>query len=552
MSVMRDRRTLMSRRVAVAVVAAALVSLPVAAQAGSGNGASDAGDVTTDKGVVVGTVADGVRTFLGVPYAAPPTGDRRWASPEPAARWSEPRDATSLGAACQQNANTNFGTLVVPISEDCLFLNVYTPTTGTAGRPVMVWFHGGGYVGGQGGDYDGQFFARDHDAVVVTVNYRLGVFGFLASSALSASSPDETSGNYGIEDQRAALEWVKKNIAAFGGDPKRVTIAGESAGSGSVCVHTMSPESRGLFAAAIMESGTCAARLAPTPKLAEAEAEGDTFASSLGCAGNDTDAAACLREKPAEQVLATVGGDSVTGGATIPLSPIVDGRVLPKEPDVLLKSGKFNRVPVIIGSNSDEGTTFVLINYELEGSPVTADGYGAAIENLMPTADVDDVMRLYPLSDYPSPSQALAAARTDAASCPINSAAKMYAGKVPTYAYVFADRNAPFPLGKLPTLTMGAGHGFEMQYLFQSQGIPLVSTTPTQFDAAQQAVSDSLTGYWAEFMAEQAPEKGGGPAWPTFKAANGKRIVFNSDATIVSAGDFDQEHHCDFWLSQKG
>jgi para-nitrobenzyl esterase len=218
----------------------------------------------------------------------------------------------------------------------------------------------------------------------------------------------------------------------------------------------------------------------------------------------------------------------------------------------LLKSGKFNRVPVIIGSNSDEGTTFVLINYELEGSPVTADGYGAAIENLMPTADVDDVMRLYPLSDYPSPSQALAAARTDAASCPINSAAKMYAGKVPTYAYVFADRNAPFPLGKLPTLTMGAGHGFEMQYLFQSQGIPLVSTTPTQFDAAQQAVSDSLTGYWAEFMAEQAPEKGGGPAWPTFKAANGKRIVFNSDATIVSAGDFDQEHHCDFWLSQKG
>jgi para-nitrobenzyl esterase len=513
---------------------------------------SSGAEVQTDKGIVRGTVEEQTRSFLGIPYAAPPTGEGRWASPQPAAKWTETRDATKLGNACEQNVNTSFGQQSVPTSEDCLSLNVWTPTTDTAKRPVMVWFHGGGYVGGQGGDFDGRPFARDHDAIVVTVNYRLGVFGFLAAKALSATADSETSGNYGIQDQRAALEWVKENIAAFGGDPKRVTIAGESAGGGSVCVQTVSPESRGLFSAAIMESGTCAARLAPTPTLAAAEAQGDTLATSLGCPGNDADAATCLRAKSPAEVLAAVGGDSVTGGAAISLSPIVDGRTLPKEPDALIKSGKFNKVPVIIGNNSDEGTTFVLINYEVKGSPVTAEGYGAGIEKLMPTADVAEVEKLYPLADYPSPSQALAAARTDAMVCPINATSKLYAGKVPTYAYVFADRNAPFPLGKLPTLTMGAGHGIEMQYLFQNQGIPLSSVTPVKFNPEQQAVSDSLTGYWSEMMAKGAPGKGGGPNWPKFKATDGKRIVFGSDSTTVEAGDFEEEHHCDFWLTQKG
>ena len=203
------------------ITVAGLSSLP-----GAGAAVANGAEVTTDKGVVVGTVDATTRSFLGIPYAAPPVGDGRWAPPKPAAAWTQPRDATNLGDACAQNVNTSFGTPTVDVSEDCLFLNVYTPTTKTAKRPVMVWFHGGGYTGGQGGDYDGRPFAKDHDAIVVTVNYRLGVFGFLATSGLSAGASPHTSGNYGIEDQQAALKWVHDNIAAFGGDPKKVTITG--------------------------------------------------------------------------------------------------------------------------------------------------------------------------------------------------------------------------------------------------------------------------------------------------------------------------------------
>jgi para-nitrobenzyl esterase len=525
------------------------VALPIAVSQAGAAASTDA-QVTTDKGVVVGTVETDTRSFLGIPYAAPPTGDGRWAPPKPAAKWAEPRDATKLGAACEQNVNTSFGPQSVPTSEDCLFLNVNTPTTTTTKRPVLVFFHGGGYVGGMGGDYDGRPFARDHDAIVVTVNYRLGVFGFLAASSLNATDSKHTSGNYGIEDQRAALQWVQKNIAAFGGDPKRVTIAGQSAGSGSVCVHTVSPESRGLFSGAIMESGTCAAGLKPTPTLAEVAQQGDTFASTLGCPGTDASAAACLRGKSPEAVLAAVGGDSITGGAAITLSPIVDGRVIPKQPTQLIESGKFNKVPMIIGNTSNEGTTFVLINYEVKGTPVTADGYGAAITKLTPGADVQKVMDLYPLSAYRTPSQAVAAARTDSSVCGLNAAAKLFAAKVPTYAYVFADPNAPSPvdLAKLfPTITMGASHASELQYLFQTAGIPLSSVTPSKFDATEKAVSNSLTGYWAAFMAKQAPGKGGGPSWPKFQATNGTRVVFNSGGTTLDSSNFEQAHHCDFW-----
>ena len=438
----------------------------------------------------------------------------------------------------------------MPTSEDCLFLNVNTPTTKTTKRPVLVFFHGGGYVGGMGADYDGRPFARDHDAIVVTVNYRLGVFGFLASSALNATRLEAHVGE--LRHRRPARRVCNgcRRTSPRWGDPKRVTIVGQSAGSGSVCEHVVSPESRGLFAGAIMESGTCAARLTPTPTLADASKQGDTFATSLGCPGTDASAATCLRGKAPEAVLAGVGGDSITGGAAITLSPIVDGRVVPKEPDLLIKSGKFNKVPMIIGNTSDEGTTFVLINYEVKGTPVTADGYGAAIQKLTPGADVQKVMDLYPLSAYRTPSQAVAAARTDSSVCGLYAAAKQFAAKVPTYAYVFADPNSPSPfdLAKLfPTITMGASHASELQYLFQTVGIPLSSVTPTKFDATEKAVSDSLTGYWAAFMAKQAPGKGGGPNWPKFQATNGTRLVFNSGGTTLDSSNYEQARHCDFW-----
>jgi para-nitrobenzyl esterase len=505
--------------------------------------------VKTAQGEVVGTVADGSRSFLGIPYAAPPTGDGRWAPPRAAARWDSPRPATSFGAACQQRVNTSFGTPSVGVSEDCLFLNVHAPAVAKGKRPVMVWFHGGGYTGGMGGDYDGRGLARDDDLVVVTVNYRLGVFGFLATSGLTAGSRSASSGNYGIQDQRAALEWVRDNIAGFGGDPSRVAVVGESAGAGSVCVHLLSPESRGLFDTAIMESGSCVGTQ-PTLTLDDAEKAGDAFAARLGCTGAGAAVVTCLRAKTADELRDAAGGGSTGGATALPLRPIVDGVVLPDQPKTLLEQGKVNVVPVISGFNSDEGSTFVYLEYELKGNPVTADGYRAAVEKMfVDGTDVDAVVEHYPTSKYRTPSNALAAARTDQSVCRIMAGTRRFAEAVPTYTYEFADRDTPFLGGKPPTLDMGAGHGFELQYLFGSQGIPLVTTIPTPFDERQKAVARSLIGYWSAFLHDGRPGSGGGPEWPRFRSEGGRRVVFGSDATTVVTVPKD-EHQCSFWEAQ--
>ena len=425
----------------------------------------------------------------------------------------------------------NIGKPTATISEDCLYLNVYTPSGGGSNLPVMVWIHGGGFTGGQGADCDGHTFARDHHTIVVTVNYRLGVFGFLAAASLSRTSPTKTSGNYGLEDRRAALQWVHGNIAAFGGSPRRVTIAGESAGGGSVCFHTVSPKSRGLFQAAIMESGSSAYTYRPVPTLREAENLGDGFATKVGCDGPES--AACLRSKSAEELLSTAGGTSTGGESSLPLAPIVDGAFIPKQPAALFTAGRINRAPVIIGNNADEGTIFVFLNHELKSSPVTADEYEADLKKLAGVTDSTATLARYPLADYPSPSQALAAATTDSFVCEIDASAKRYARSVPTYSYEFSDRNAPFPLAKLPTLSIGAGHGLELQYVFQSQGIPLISVTPSNFDSAQQAVSDSLTGYWARFMGRELQARVTGSNGRGSNTARARRTVFGSDATTV-------------------
>jgi para-nitrobenzyl esterase len=505
--------------------------------------------VAVEQGELVGVVEGASRSFLGVPYGAPPTGDARWTEPEPAPSWSTPRQATSLGAACAQRVSPSYGEPSVAVSEDCLFLNVHAPTTATGRRPVMVWFHGGGYTGGQGGDYDGRLLAGEDDLVVVTVNYRLGVFGFLAASGLSASSENETSGNYGIQDQRLALEWVQENIAAFGGDAERVTIVGESAGAGSVCTHLVSPESRGLFHGAIMQSGTCAGTQ-PSATLAEAEKEGDAFAARLGCTGADAAVAACLRGKSVDELRDAAGGGSTGGATALPLRPIVDGRVVPDQPNELIEDGKANEVPVISGFNSDEGSTFVYLAYELKGQPVTAEGYAAAVEAMFADeVDAAAVVEHYPASGYRTPSNALAAARSDQSICRITASTKRFAEAMPTYAYEFADRDTPFLGGKPETLDMGAGHGFEMQYLFGSQGIPLVRTIPTPFNDRQRKVARSMIGYWAEFMHELDPGTGGGPAWPRFEPDDGRRLEIGSDAsTVVEVPD--DEHQCDFWRTQ--
>lgn len=314
--------------------------------------------VTVDAGTLEGRVdsATGVLVFDGIPYAAPPVGDLRWRPPRPPPSWQGVRSATRLGHNCvQHQPYSDIGADAAGKSEDCLYLNVWTAST-EGRRPVMVWIHGGGFHAGFGGEerHNGGPLARK-GGVVVTLNYRLGAFGFMAHPALAAESPNGSSGNYGLLDQIAALQWVQRNIARFGGDPSRVTIFGESAGAMSVGVLIGSPLANGLFHRAILQSGTGTIRVEPR---ADAEATGLRIAQALGIAGADaavaaTSAAARLRAVPAESLLATVVRLAPNRGTPI-VWPAVDGWVLPRPVDSALVLGQANVVPVIVGSNADE------------------------------------------------------------------------------------------------------------------------------------------------------------------------------------------------------
>jgi para-nitrobenzyl esterase len=303
--------------------------------------------VTIDTGTLEGAVdsATGVLVFRGVPYAAPPVGQLRWKPPAPAAKWSGVRQADKLGHNCMQGQPfSDIDPYAAGVSEDCLYLNVWTTSLGGARRPVMVWIHGGGFYAGFGGEerHNGARLAQK-GAVVVTLNYRLGALGFLAHPALSAESPRHASGNYGTLDQIAALQWVKRNIARFGGDPSRVTIFGESAGGMSVGSLVASPLAKGLFHRAILESGTGVGRA--MARLDSAEAAGLRLADTLGIRGTGAEVAAKLRAIPAETLLKAPARLN---------RPVVDGWVLPRPIDSAITTGAANVVPTIVGSNSGE------------------------------------------------------------------------------------------------------------------------------------------------------------------------------------------------------
>ncbi|HST08125.1 MAG TPA: carboxylesterase family protein [Gemmatimonadaceae bacterium] len=314
---------------------------------------SAAPTVTIDTGTLEGLDTAGVMVFRGVPYAAPPVGDLRWKPPQPAKSWTGVRPATQLGHNCiQHQPYSDIDPFAAGVSEDCLYLNVWTKSTSGPPKPVMVWIHGGGFFAGFGGEerHNGARLAQK-GAVVVTINYRLGAFGFLAHSALAAESPHHAAGNYGLLDQIAALQWVKRNIARFGGDPSRVTIFGESAGGMSVGSLVASPLAKGLFQRAILESGTGVAVGINTRD--SARAIGFRYADALGVAGAGPDALAHLRALSADTILAA---SLHIGPQGQPMFwPVVDGWVLPHPVDSALSRGAFNVVPTIVGSNRDEG-----------------------------------------------------------------------------------------------------------------------------------------------------------------------------------------------------
>ncbi len=512
----------------------------VSSNANNANAGDDDGRPVawTDGGLVRGIDAHGVREFLGIPYAAPPVGDLRWRAPQPAARRRAPLDASRFGNHCAQSASP-FG--IASTSEDCLFLNVYAPgdhdrfDADFGRRPVMVYIHGGSFVTGESDDYDPQKLVAE-GVVVVTINYRLGSLGFFADAALTAESPDATSGNYGLMDQQEALRWVRRNIAAFGGDPDNVTVFGESAGGLSVHAHLASPRSHGLFQRAIAESG---AYSLTQPTLATAEGQGAAFATAVGC-GQD---AACLRAVPVATLLAN---QSTSPTAYM---PNVDGKVLPATIGTAFATGQFNKVPVIEGSNHDEFRLFVALLFELPFGPVTAAEYPAfvAAELGVPAQVVPVILAEYPLSNYASPGLALGAIGTDAAfACNTLEAQKLLSQYVPTWGYEFNDPNAPQRLLPPVSFPYGADHTAELQFLFD---LPVTIPAPP-LTAAEEHLSSAMVSYWTRFARGANPNSFATPLWQA-QTASTDRIETLSAPTPqpYTTAAFAVDHKCAFWAA---
>ncbi|NGO12657.1 carboxylesterase family protein [Streptomyces sp. HC44] len=487
--------------------------------------------IRTEQGWVRGeTTAEG-RQFLGIPYAQPPVGGLRWQDPRPVEPWHGVRSASDFGNRCVQTKSWDPGYEKPSHTEDCLDLNVYVPE-GAGRRPVMVWLHGGGLTAGAGEDIVPDTFARQTGTVVVTVNYRLGAMGFLSTAGLDREAHDGVSGNFGMLDQQAALRWVRANIGRFGGDPGRVTIAGESAGGRSVCTQMASPGSRGLYRAGIVQSGAYADCAARTRK--EAVAQGTAFMEKLGCTS-----VTCLRGKSAEEVLAAQAG--------FPWGPVVGGDFLPVQPSEAFTKGAAARVPVLNGANQDEGRMFAFAQFDANGTPLTAERYPEAVRAAFGAKQGERVLRRYPLSDYASPTLAYATAYGDyLMACPALRLDDVLAARGPVYAYEFADRTSP-PFASLRNLgtdfDFGATHVNEVQYLFKHFGLE------SPLNAEQRVLSRQMVQYWGSFIRNGVPRADGQPTMP-----DGQERVLslrtpsqggNSQSTTVH-----REHQCGLWEPQ--
>lgn len=423
-----------------------------------------------------------VRVYKGVPFAAPPVGNLRWKAPKPAADWPGVRKADQFSATCMQTPYPE-GSLYrgepQPVSEDCLYLNIWTAAkSASEKRPVMVWIHGGAFTRGSGSlpTYDGETLAKK-GVVLVTVNYRLGIFGFFAHPELTQESEHHSSGDYGILDEIAALQWVQKNIAAFGGDPKNVTIFGESAGSWAVNVLVASPLAKGLFHRAIGESG---GNFGVMTKLADLEKSGSKSGSVQD-----------LRAKSADDVLKMTGGFSVN----------VDGWLLPTDVMTIYENGKQSDVPVLIGSNADEGTAFMPPKITLAGYEATAkQRFGA---------HADAFLKLYPAKSDEEAWKASADLMRDSTfGVQMRIWARMQekTGKAPAYLYYFS-RVPPGPAGE----HYGAFHASEISYVF---GTGDIAKRPWQ--EADHKLSDAMSSYWVNFATKGNPNGKGLPAWPAY------------------------------------
>jgi len=504
--------------------------------------------IVTESGPLQGIVGTQLAEYLGIPYAAPPVGSQRWMPPQPFGTWTGVFEATAFGSECPQiDPSGAYGG-----NEDCLFLNIYTPRgknrVKPRGRAVMVWIHGGGLNKGAGSQFDPTPLIEGGDVIVVTINYRLGVLGFLAQSAID--SEGHLAGNYGFLDQQFALGWVQRNIAAFGGDPDRMTIFGESAGGLSIYSQLASPLAAGLFQRAIAQSGAYAG-FAPhyrvnILKLKDAETTGGgpdalsgmALADAVGCTSQTAE---CLRGVDPTALI----------GAQGTIFPFLDGAVLVKTPGEAFSRGEFNRVPVITGNNHDEYRYFVATNFNLNPAvgPVTVANYPADVTTVFGTTISPSVQ-----SEYPVPSTApvdvpplqLSAAGTDGIFvCTARRAERSLSQYVTVYAYEFNDENAPVPSPAYAMLNfpMGAYHSADVQYLFNRGGVP------APFTPDQQLLSQAMISYWTHFAKKGNPNSSGQPHWERYNSVIDERQSFVPPTPAVESGsDFDSFHMCSsYW-----
>jgi len=473
------------------------------------HGATSGPQAKTDGGVVEGKQEGTVNAFLGIPYAAPPVGDLRWKAPAAPAKWTDVRKATEFGARCMQGRVFSDMVFRDPgPSEDCLTLNVWAPADARK-LPVMVWIFGGGFVAGATSEprQDGQNLAKQ-GVVVVSMNYRLGIFGFLALPELAAESSRKAAGNYGLLDQTAALQWVQRNIAAFGGDPESVTIFGESAGSFSVSAQMASPLAKGLFQRAIGESGAAFSSHGLPFKTREVREREDLkfVGSSYGVTS-----LAELRALPADRVLEATLTKQAGGG--ISFSPDVDGYFLPKPVPKLFAEGKQNDVPVLAGWNRDEGN-FAGLGPE---KPTAAGAKAAADKEF--GARAAEFLKLYPAH---SDAEALRSIEDFSGDQFIAFStwkwmeAQKKTGKQVVYRYRF---DLSLPAADRPE-GLGAYHSAEIEYVFgqlDSKGLP--------FRTEDRKLSEQMQKYWTNFARSGDPNGAGLPKWPAYDAAHGWQVM---------------------------
>ncbi|MDR2212164.1 MAG: carboxylesterase family protein [Pseudomonadales bacterium] len=453
----------------------------------------------TAKGQLQGVaVADDLRVYRGIPYAAPPVGENRWRAPQPLEGWDGVRDASAFASRCMQRGDA------ADMSEDCLYLNVWSAAPNQdALQPVILWLHGGGFSSGAGSNpgYDGAALARQ-GAVVVTINYRLGPFGFFAHPALTAEAGAQSSGNYALLDMIAALEWVYDNIAAFGGDPINVSIVGESAGAQAVAALLASPRAAGLFHRAVAQSGGwMGLGINRLPTLSEREARGSADAEAAGATTLEQ-----LRALPAQSVLENFGGGGI----------ITDGYVLARDPSLIYAAGQQQPVDILAGSNANEATFF-------GGSPSTvqalrdyaANQYGALAE---------EFLTLYPANSDADAQAAYQRAFTDALAWQMRQLA-LYQGQrgLGAYAYYFTR----VPPGQE---ARGASHTAELPYMFNQS-----AQHPEWLDG-DRALANTMSNYWVRFAASTNPNSRGLPTWPAYRTstAQAQTLDFNIEPQAES------------------